>query len=86
MEVNVIRIRPLVKVLVRIAEALDRLADASEARALHDFDYHRRPKAKLSEDERMAEVAYTDEELDAVRELRERLGQRTHDESDEEVL
>ena len=74
MNIHLHTYRFLIKSLDRIAAALDRIASVSEARALKEFDYHPPFKGKLTKEEKEVEVLYTDEELDAVQEMREKMG------------
>ena len=74
MDINLMRLKPLVREIARLAKATERLVAVEEARALRDFAYVRPPEKPLSTEEREVYVTYTDEELDAVNEFREKLG------------
>lgn len=74
MDINLMRLKPLVRELARLAKATERLVAVEEARALRDFAYVPPPDRVLSVEEREVYVTYTDEETDAVREFREKLG------------
>jgi len=73
-DINLMRLKPLVRELARLAKATERLVAVEEARALRDFSYVRPPERPLTTEEREVYVTYTDEELDAVNEFREKLG------------
>ena len=74
MDINLMRLKPLVREIARLAKATERLVAVEEARALRDFAYVRPAERPLSVEEREVYVTYTDEELDAVNEFRETLG------------
>ena len=74
MDINLMRLKPLVRELARLAKATERLVAVEEARALRDFAYVRPPERPLTVEEREVYVTYTDEELDAINEFREKLG------------
>ena len=74
MDINLMRLKPLVREIARLAKATERLVAVEEARALRDFAYVRPPEKPLTVEEREVYVTYTDEELDAINEFREKLG------------
>ena len=74
MDINLMRLKPLVREIARLAKATERLVAVEEARALRDFNYVRPAERTLTPEEREVYVTYTDEELDAVNEFREKLG------------
>ena len=84
MDINLMRLKPLVREIARLAKATERLVAVEEARALRDFAYVRPPERPLTTEEREVYVTYTDEELDAVNEFRERLGKVPPAEADSE--
>ena len=84
MDINLMRLKPLVREIARLAKATERLVAVEEARALRDFNYVRPPEKPLTTEEREVYVTYTDEELDAVNEFRERLGKVPPAEADSE--
>jgi hypothetical protein len=80
------RLRALEKEVARLADAQERLATVAEAVALKAFNYVPPSKVKLSEEDKQVEVVYTDEEQDAIMEIRRRFGKVEHDGTEEEVL
>lgn len=86
MKFTIMRLRALENEVARLATATERLAAVAESCALEYFNYHPIVRAKLSDEERQVDVLYTDETQDLVREMRSKLGTRSHDESDDEVL
>ena len=86
MNFHLISYRALVKQVKRLADAQERLAQVAETTALNYFGYVAPTKVKLSDEDKQVDVIYTDEEMDLVREMRSKLGNRAHDESDDEVL
>jgi hypothetical protein len=78
------RLKPLVRELARLARATERLATVEEARALKEFAYVPPPDRTLTTEEREVYVTYTDEEVDAVREFREKLGKIAPEEVENE--
>jgi hypothetical protein len=86
MDITIARLHSLTRQVARLADATERLASVAENAALFYFGYVPSPKVKLTEEERQVEVAYTNETEDLVREMRERMGARHHDESDDDVL
>jgi len=86
MNITISSYRALVKQVSRLADATERLTLAAESCALEYSNYQPRPRTKLSAEERQAEVSYTDETEDLVRELRDKLGKRPPDGTEDEVL
>ena len=84
MDINLMRLKPLVRELARLAKATERLVAVTEARALRDFAYVPPPDRTLTAEEREVYVSYTDEEVDAVREFREKLGKVAEEEPENE--
>ena len=72
MNVNLIRLRGVIRELARVASACERLAACWEAELAEQGLHIRPPKADTSGPE--PELTYVDEEADALTELEERLG------------
>ena len=77
MNVNLIRLRGVIRELARVASACERLAACWEAELAEQGLHIRPPKADTSGPE--PELTYVDEEADALTELEERLGLKPKD-------
>jgi len=86
MNITIANFRAVAKALLKINATLERLADVQEYSALKNLNYVPRPKhLQLSVEEREVSVSYTDEERDAVREFREKIGALPESEKTDEV-
>lgn len=72
MNVNLIRLKGVIRELSRVASACERLAACWEAELAEQGLHIRPPKADTSGPE--PELTYVDEEADALTEIEERLG------------
>lgn len=81
MNLNLIRLKGVVRSLDRIASACERLADCWEAELAEQGHHMRPPKADVSGPE--PELTYVDEEADALAEIEAKL--RGHVTAEEEL-